>query len=70
MIVGYLGAGARFGATPKVFLAAVAGYFLGKLSYQKTCAEKMMALPNSPLGEMLRRRRQQSGGLGPSLSDA
>uniref|UniRef100_A0A069DQB5 Putative ocia domain-containing protein 1 n=1 Tax=Panstrongylus megistus TaxID=65343 RepID=A0A069DQB5_9HEMI len=47
----------RFGATPKVFGAIVVGYLLGKLSYQGKCAEKLMALPNSRLGAMLRNKR-------------
>ena len=34
------------------------GYFVGKFSYQKQCAEKIMALPNSKLGEMLRQRKK------------
>ncbi|KAF4530209.1 hypothetical protein B566_EDAN018311 [Ephemera danica] len=66
---GYFRTSARWGATPKVIVAAVTGYFFGKLSYQKTCAEKMMALPNSPLGETLRRRRQQAGGMASSFSE-
>jgi hypothetical protein len=55
-------ASGRWGATPKVMAAVFVGYFMGKFSYQKKCAEKMMQLPNSPLGEMLRKRRQQAGG--------
>ncbi|XP_063239572.1 OCIA domain-containing protein 1 isoform X2 [Bacillus rossius redtenbacheri] len=38
-------------------LGVVVGYFLGKFSYQSKCAEKIMHLPNSPLGEMLRRNK-------------
>lgn len=48
----------RFGAAPKVFGAVIFGYFLGKLSYQTKCAEKIMKLPNSRLAEALRRRRK------------
>lgn len=37
------------------------GYFAGKFSYQQKCAEKIMRLPNSRLGEVLR-QRQRGGG--------
>ncbi|XP_072931460.1 OCIA domain-containing protein 1 isoform X2 [Epargyreus clarus] len=47
----------RFGPYPKVTLAVVVGYFLGKLSYQRACAEKLMALPNSYIGQLLREKR-------------
>ncbi|XP_073975189.1 OCIA domain-containing protein asrij [Rhodnius prolixus] len=47
----------RFGPTPKVFGAIVVGYLIGKLSYQGKCAEKLMALPNSRLGAMLRNKK-------------
>jgi Ovarian carcinoma immunoreactive antigen (OCIA) len=43
---------------PKIFGAIIVGYFLGKLSYQQKCAEKIMRLPNSQLAEMLRRRKK------------
>lgn len=46
------------GGGPKIFAACVAGYFLGKLSYQSVCAEKLMRLPNSRIGEALRRRKK------------
>lgn len=55
---GYLSPSARFGTGPKVFAAIVFGYFLGKLSYQQKCAEKIMRLPNSKLAEALRRRKK------------
>lgn len=55
---GYLSASPKFGAGPKVLAAVVTGYFLGKLSYQQQCAEKIMRLPNSRLAEALRRRRK------------
>lgn len=38
--------------------AVVFGYFVGKISYQNKCAEKIMRLPNSKLAEALRRRRK------------
>lgn len=54
---GFLSSSPKFGAGPKVLAAVVTGYFLGKLSYQTQCAEKIMRLPNSRLAEALRRRR-------------
>jgi len=58
---GYLKPSARFGAGPKMFAASVLGYFLGKFSYQSVCAEKLMALPNSQLGELLRKQKGRMG---------
>lgn len=55
---GILTAPGRFGPTPKVLTAIFVGYFLGKLSYQTKCAEKIMRLPNSRLAEALRRRKK------------
>lgn len=55
---GYLKPNANYGSGPKVFAAVVVGYFLGKLSYQQKCAEKIMQLPNSRLAEALRRRKK------------
>ncbi|XP_017772925.1 PREDICTED: OCIA domain-containing protein 1 [Nicrophorus vespilloides] len=55
---GYFRPSPRFGAAPKVTIAVVVGYFMGKFSYQQKCAEKLMQLPNSPIGEMLRQRRK------------
>ncbi|CAH2035804.1 unnamed protein product, partial [Iphiclides podalirius] len=54
---GHLKPNPRFGAFPKITLAVVVGYFLGKLSYQQACAEKLMALPGSYIGQILRDRR-------------
>ncbi|KAF2892778.1 hypothetical protein ILUMI_13395 [Ignelater luminosus] len=71
---GFLKSHPRYGATPKVILGVVVGYFVGKFSYQGKCAEKLMSLPNSPIGEMLRQRRkggfQESlePGFGPGMS--
>ncbi|XP_038216368.1 OCIA domain-containing protein 1 [Zerene cesonia] len=48
----------RFGAFPKVTLAVIMGYFLGKMSYQQACAEKLMALPGSYIGQLLRERKE------------
>lgn len=57
---GFLKPSAKYGATPKVVVSVVVGYFLGKFSYQSKCAEKLMQLPNSRLGEALRQRRRGS----------
>ncbi|RZC33375.1 OCIA domain-containing protein 1 [Asbolus verrucosus] len=70
----FLRANPRFGAVPKVTVSVVVGYFLGKFSYQSKCAEKLMQLPNSQIGEILRRRRQGTfqeslePGFGPGMS--
>nr|CAD7461658.1 unnamed protein product [Timema tahoe] len=55
---GYFKGHKKYGPTLKVMGGAVIGYFLGKLSYQSKCAEKLMHLPNSPIGELLRRRKR------------
>jgi hypothetical protein len=55
---GFLSSHPKFGGAPKVVAAVVTGYFLGKLSYQQQCAEKIMRLPNSRLAEALRRRKK------------
>ncbi|XP_046977486.1 OCIA domain-containing protein 1 isoform X2 [Vanessa cardui] len=55
----------RFGAIPKVTLAVIVGYFLGKLSYQQACAEKLMAIPNSYIGQLLREKKQGRSGIAP-----
>ena len=57
---GRLQPGKRFGVVPKVAVAGIVGYFIGKVSYMDTCKEKLMALPNSEIGRML--RKQRSGG--------
>lgn len=61
VLIGYLKPSLRFGPGPKMFLASIVGYFIGKLSYQSVCAEKLMALPNSQLGEILRKKKGQMG---------
>nr|XP_045596562.1 OCIA domain-containing protein 1-like isoform X1 [Procambarus clarkii] len=58
---GILKMSSRFGYTPKIIGASFIGYFMGKLSYQGACAEKMMQLPNSPIGEALRKRMGRVG---------
>ncbi|XP_022833218.1 OCIA domain-containing protein 1-like [Spodoptera litura] len=54
---GHLKPNPRFGPFPKVTLAVMVGYFIGKLSYQQACAEKLMALPGSYIGQLLRERK-------------
>jgi hypothetical protein len=44
-----------------MFIAATVGYFIGKFSYQHKCVEKIMALPNSPLADMLKKQRGKIG---------
>lgn len=55
---GFLKPNLNFGATPKIVVSVIVGYFIGKFSYQQKCAEKLMQLPNSRLGEALRQRRR------------
>ena len=55
---GYISGHMKFGATPKVALACIFGYFVGKFSYQQRCAEKIMQLPDSKLAEALRRKKK------------
>ncbi|CAG9860523.1 unnamed protein product [Phyllotreta striolata] len=55
---GFLKGSPRFGPTPKVCVAVIVGYFIGKFSYQNKCAEKLMQLPQSKIGEMLRQKRR------------
>ncbi|CAG9558042.1 unnamed protein product [Danaus chrysippus] len=62
---GYLKPNPRFGAVPKVAFAVIVGYFVGKLSYQRACAEKLMALPGSYIGQLLREKKE---GRGPNTS--
>ncbi|ALC41399.1 asrij [Drosophila busckii] len=57
----YLQGNGKYGAVPKVVMGVILGYFVGKFSYQQKCAEKIMRLPNSRLGEILRQRRQGGG---------
>lgn len=57
---GKLAPNAKFGPIPKVVVSVIFGYFLGKVSYQRKCAEKIMQLPNSKLGEILRAKHKQT----------
>lgn len=47
-------------------MGVIFGYFLGKFSYQRKCAEKLMRLPNSRLAELLKQRKK--GGIMESLT--
>ncbi|XP_045783726.1 OCIA domain-containing protein 1-like isoform X1 [Maniola jurtina] len=67
---GHLKPNPRFGAFPKVTLAVIVGYFLGKLSYQQACAEKLMALPGSYIGQLLREKKEGRSGFPPPRSPA
>uniref|UniRef100_A0A1A8QQ58 OCIA domain-containing protein 1 n=1 Tax=Nothobranchius pienaari TaxID=704102 RepID=A0A1A8QQ58_9TELE len=70
---GALSASPRFGSLPKVAFAGFCGYLAGKMSYAKTCQEKLKRLENSPLGEILRQRagmpRHHSSGGQSELND-
>nr|XP_014093629.1 OCIA domain-containing protein 1 isoform X2 [Bactrocera oleae]XP_014093630.1 OCIA domain-containing protein 1 isoform X2 [Bactrocera oleae] len=55
---GYLQPNFKYGAVPKVVVGVIVGYFIGKFSYQQKCAEKLMRLPNSKLGELLSQRQR------------
>lgn len=57
---GFLSPNQRFGAVPKVVVSVIVGYFIGKVSYQRKCAQKLMQLPNSKLAEVLRQRKKGS----------
>ncbi|XP_067629316.1 OCIA domain-containing protein 1 isoform X2 [Eurosta solidaginis] len=48
----------KYGAVPKVVVGVAIGYFVGKFSYQQKCAEKLMRLPNSRLGQILTQRKK------------
>lgn len=54
---GFIAGNRNFGAVPKVTLAAIVGFFLGKFSYQQKCADKFIALPDSKIGHLIRARR-------------
>ncbi|XP_048864817.1 OCIA domain-containing protein 1 isoform X2 [Brienomyrus brachyistius] len=54
---GFLTASPRFGSLPKMAFAGICGFMAGKISYMKTCQEKLKNLENSPLGEALRQRQ-------------
>jgi len=59
---GYLKPSVKWGAWPKVIGAGLFGYVIGKYSYQAKCAEKLMQLPNSEIGRILRERSGKTKG--------
>lgn len=44
-------------STLKIVSATIVGLFIGRISYQSQCAEKIMRLPNSRLAEALKHKR-------------
>uniref|UniRef100_A0A131XC67 OCIA domain-containing protein n=1 Tax=Hyalomma excavatum TaxID=257692 RepID=A0A131XC67_9ACAR len=54
--VGYLTPHPKYGPYLKMFGAGFVGWLVGKLSYRRQCEEKLMRLPNSVVGEALRRK--------------
>jgi len=52
----------KWGPWPKVIAGGLFGYLIGKYSYQAKCAEKLMQLPNSEIGRVLRERRGKMKG--------
>ncbi|XP_075985312.1 OCIA domain-containing protein 1-like isoform X2 [Anticarsia gemmatalis] len=58
---GYLKPNVRFGAAPKVVLAMLVGYGVGKLSYHRTCMRRMMELPDSRYAQLLKTREGNHG---------
>ncbi|XP_050055767.1 OCIA domain-containing protein 1 [Aphis gossypii] len=59
---GYLKRSLKWGPWPKVAFGSLFGYLIGKYSYQTKCAEKLMQLPNSELGRVLRERSGKASG--------
>lgn len=51
----------KYGALLKNIAAATVAYFMGKLSYQEECRQKIMRLENSPLAEAMRRGKRGAG---------
>uniref|UniRef100_G3MR37 OCIA domain-containing protein n=1 Tax=Amblyomma maculatum TaxID=34609 RepID=G3MR37_AMBMU len=54
--VGYLAPHPKYGAYLKMLGAGFVGWVVGKFSYRRQCEEKLMKLPNSVIGEALRRK--------------
>ncbi|XP_037569215.1 OCIA domain-containing protein 1-like isoform X3 [Dermacentor silvarum] len=54
--VGYLTPHPVYGSYLKMIGAAFVGWLVGKVSYRRQCEEKLMKLPNSTIGEALRRK--------------
>ncbi|XP_013776987.1 OCIA domain-containing protein 1-like [Limulus polyphemus] len=54
---GFLQSSPKWGSTLKLIGAGFTGWVVGKISYQSHCEEKLMQLPNSQIGEMLRKKK-------------
>lgn len=55
---GYLRPGANYGAAPKVIMASIIGYFVGKFSYANACADKFLSqAPDCSISDGIRLRR-------------
>ncbi|XP_050432816.1 OCIA domain-containing protein 1 isoform X2 [Adelges cooleyi] len=54
---GYFKQSPKWGPWPKAIVGGLLGYVIGKYSYQNKCAEKLMRIPNSEIGRVLRERR-------------
>lgn len=52
----------KWGPWPKVVAGGIIGFLIGKYSYQTICAEKLMKLPNSEIGRILRERQGKKKG--------
>ncbi|XP_025418670.1 OCIA domain-containing protein 1 isoform X2 [Sipha flava] len=59
---GFLKRSLKWGPWPKVIGAGLLGYVIGKYSYQNKCAERLMQIPNSEIGRVLRERRGKAMG--------
>jgi len=55
---GYLKPNSRYGMGPKIALASILGYFVGKVSYVNVCADKFLTqAPDSKVADAIRQRR-------------
>lgn len=54
--MGYLTPHPKYGPYIKMMGAGFVGWMVGKFSYRRQCEEKLMRLPNSVIGEALRRK--------------
>lgn len=58
--MGYLTPHPKYGPYMKMIGAGFIGWMVGKFSYRRQCEEKLMKLPNSVIGEALRRKHGMS----------
>lgn len=54
---GFLKPHPRWGSTFKVLGAGFLSWFIGKVSYQSACEEKFLRLKNSPVADMIRKKK-------------